>query len=263
MTRFPDVGALAAAPLDDVLAAWSRPRLLLRGRATCTPAPGRGRELARRAAVARLRAARGPWHRAVTRPGPSRRSRLASARRWSTATSRACSHGCSRSRPSQISGGTTRGVGASAGADGCPARAPCAWRSQPGPDGARRDHAAHRPRHVASRARSRRWCATRGRFSCRTPSHASASDELPILAHAALWIEHAGELVLARRKPGGLFGGLWELPQATTRAAITRALRAAHVDPIAVAYHEQTLASPPPAHRSVPRRDARAACHAC
>jgi A/G-specific adenine glycosylase len=36
--------------------------------------------------------------------------------------------------------------------------------------------------------------------------------ELPILARCHVWIEEAGEIVLARRRPDGLFGGLWELP---------------------------------------------------
>ena len=64
--------------------------------------------------------------------------------------------------------------------------------------------------------------------------------ELPLLARAALWIEEAGHVVLARRAPEGLFGGLWELPQADDRDAIARALGVT-VDDEPVAYHEQTL----------------------
>ena len=64
--------------------------------------------------------------------------------------------------------------------------------------------------------------------------------ELPLLARAALWIEDAGLVVLARRIPEGLFGGLWELPQADDRLAIARALGVtAESEP--VAYHDQTL----------------------
>ncbi|HTL33307.1 MAG TPA: A/G-specific adenine glycosylase [Kofleriaceae bacterium] len=65
--------------------------------------------------------------------------------------------------------------------------------------------------------------------------------ELPILARGALWIERDGELLLARRTPGGLFGGLWELPQADTALEIAGALGVTHLDEDAVAYHEQTL----------------------
>jgi A/G-specific adenine glycosylase len=65
--------------------------------------------------------------------------------------------------------------------------------------------------------------------------------ELPILSRAALWIEQDGELLLARRMPGGLFGGLWELPQADSALEIARALGVTHLDEDAVAYHDQTL----------------------
>ena len=69
------------------------------------------------------------------------------------------------------------------------------------------------------------------------------ASELPVLARAALWLHEArtDDLVLARRTPEGLFGGLWELPQGETAAAIARALGAGVVDPDPVAYHDQTL----------------------
>src|SRR5690349_1279246 len=35
------------------------------------------------------------------------------------------------------------------------------------------------------------------------------ASELPLLARTAVWIEDAGEIVLVRRTPDGLFGGLW------------------------------------------------------
>jgi len=62
--------------------------------------------------------------------------------------------------------------------------------------------------------------------------------ELPLLAREALWIERGGEVVLARREPQGLFGGLWELPQGDGAA---RALGVT-VEREPVAIHEQTLA---------------------
>lgn len=39
------------------------------------------------------------------------------------------------------------------------------------------------------------------------------TSELPILATSALWVVRRGRLLLARRAPHGLYGGLWELPQ--------------------------------------------------
>src|SRR5262249_25419373 len=65
--------------------------------------------------------------------------------------------------------------------------------------------------------------------------------ELPVLARAALWIYARGELVLARRRPEGLFGGLWELPQGDDPLEVARALGVTGVEPEPVAYHDQTL----------------------
>jgi A/G-specific adenine glycosylase len=70
----------------------------------------------------------------------------------------------------------------------------------------------------------------------RTPAHA-----LPELARAALWLEADGELVLARRRPEGLFGGLWELPQGASAAEVARALGVARVGAAPVAHHDQVL----------------------
>src|SRR6187551_3359477 len=38
-------------------------------------------------------------------------------------------------------------------------------------------------------------------------------DQLPLLERTHVWIEDAGTIVLGRRPAGGLFGGLWELPE--------------------------------------------------
>jgi A/G-specific adenine glycosylase len=66
------------------------------------------------------------------------------------------------------------------------------------------------------------------------------ASELPILGRDALWIEARGTIVLARREPKGLFGGLWELPQGETAFEIARALGVT-ADAEAVAFHDQTL----------------------
>jgi A/G-specific adenine glycosylase len=73
------------------------------------------------------------------------------------------------------------------------------------------------------------------------PVRAPRDRELPVLARAALWIEADGAIVLARRRPDGLFGGLWELPQGDVAGVVARALGCARVDREPVAHHEQTL----------------------
>jgi A/G-specific adenine glycosylase len=60
--------------------------------------------------------------------------------------------------------------------------------------------------------------------------------ELPILARTVVWIERGGEIFLARRRAGGLFGGLWELPEQGAVLALGGAVEA---EP--VAHHDQTL----------------------
>jgi A/G-specific adenine glycosylase len=47
----------------------------------------------------------------------------------------------------------------------------------------------------------------------RLPARKRAAD-LPLLDRTALWIEAGGRVLLARRSPEGLYGGLWELPPA-------------------------------------------------
>ncbi|HEX7843417.1 MAG TPA: A/G-specific adenine glycosylase [Kofleriaceae bacterium] len=62
------------------------------------------------------------------------------------------------------------------------------------------------------------------------------ASELPVLARTLVWIEEAGQIVLVRRTPAGLFGGLWELPPLEVAAAL-----GVTVDPEPVAFHDQTL----------------------
>ena len=43
------------------------------------------------------------------------------------------------------------------------------------------------------------------------------------ITEVALWIERRGKVLVGRRLPGGLYGGLWELPQGDDAAAAARA----------------------------------------
>ena len=66
--------------------------------------------------------------------------------------------------------------------------------------------------------------------------------ELPILARAALWIEARRRASCSRgAAPEGLFGGLWELPQADDPLEIATRARRYQLDDEPVAYHDQTL----------------------
>jgi len=64
--------------------------------------------------------------------------------------------------------------------------------------------------------------------------------ELRLLEREALWLGDQTHVVLARRAPGGLFGGLWELPQADSASEVASALGVTF-DREPVAYHDQTL----------------------
>ncbi|MGE0395188.1 MAG: A/G-specific adenine glycosylase [Kofleriaceae bacterium] len=60
--------------------------------------------------------------------------------------------------------------------------------------------------------------------------------ELPILARTLVWICEGDSILLARRAPDGLFGGLWELPPLEIANAL-----GVTVDETPVAHHDQTL----------------------
>ncbi|MEO8704771.1 MAG: A/G-specific adenine glycosylase [Kofleriaceae bacterium] len=60
--------------------------------------------------------------------------------------------------------------------------------------------------------------------------------ELAILARTLVWICDGDKIVLARRRPEGLFGGLWELPSRELAERLGVAL-----DGEAVAHHDQVL----------------------
>ena len=60
--------------------------------------------------------------------------------------------------------------------------------------------------------------------------------ELPLIERTAVWIARGDEIVLARRRPDGLFGGLWELPQRDFADALGAA-----IDATPIAHHDQVL----------------------
>ncbi|MBA2545040.1 MAG: NUDIX domain-containing protein, partial [Deltaproteobacteria bacterium] len=60
--------------------------------------------------------------------------------------------------------------------------------------------------------------------------------DLPVLERTLVWIERTGGIVIARRRPDGLFGGLWELPDRELAEQL-----GARVDDQAVAHHDQVL----------------------
>lgn len=62
------------------------------------------------------------------------------------------------------------------------------------------------------------------------------ASELPLVERTLVWIERGAEIVLARRRADGLFGGLWELPELASVLAL-----GGTVDAAPVAHHEQTL----------------------
>lgn len=64
---------------------------------------------------------------------------------------------------------------------------------------------------------------------------------LPELRLHALWVMRGAQLVLARRKPRGLFGGLWELPSGASAVAVAEAFGAELTGEGAVAHHNQIL----------------------
>jgi A/G-specific adenine glycosylase len=66
------------------------------------------------------------------------------------------------------------------------------------------------------------------------------ASELPLLPRAALWLAAGDDIVLARREPHGLFGGLWELPQGDDALDVATAFGVTF-DREAVAFHDQTL----------------------
>lgn len=75
----------------------------------------------------------------------------------------------------------------------------------------------------------------------RLPARKREAD-LPLLQTVALWVERDGRLLLAQRPPTGLFAGLWELPQGADADDAAAAVGATLDGPPRVrAHHQQTL----------------------
>jgi A/G-specific adenine glycosylase len=67
------------------------------------------------------------------------------------------------------------------------------------------------------------------------------ADQLPLISLVAIWAMRGDQVVLARRKPRGLFGGLWELPSGESAEAAAAVIGAKLDEGAAVAFHDQVL----------------------
>ncbi len=215
MQRFPTAAALAAAPLDDVLAAWSglgyygRARNLHRGAREVAQrfggqVPATAEELRSLPGVGRYTAG------AVASIGFGRREPLVDgnvarvlARLFaieddvrSPAGARRLWQIAGELVPAERPGDFNQGLmelgqkictPAAPRCDACPLSAPCAARA-----GGRTGDLPVIGKRTADR-------------------------DKPLLRADAVWLERGGRVLLARRRPRGLFGGLWELPQAGDR----------------------------------------------
>lgn len=241
LERFPTVEALAAAPLDEVLAAWaglgyySRARNLHRGAAEVVaryggelPAsakalktlPGIGRytagAIASVAFGAREPAVDGNIARVLARlfdiDDDIRKGR-GQKKLWALAAGLV---------PDGDAGDFNQGL-MELGQTVCIARAP---------------RCGDCPVADLCIARARGRESELPRTSPRVPAK-----ELPLLSRAAMWIEQRGKIALCRRRPEGLYGGLWELPSADSVAALNDAFASTVkvISPHPVMVHRQTL----------------------
>lgn len=226
MVAFPTLAALAEAPLDAVLAHWSglgyyaRARNLHRAAVHCVGAYGG--ELPRDPQVL------------ATLPGIGRSTAAAIA---------AQAHGV---RVPILDGNVRRVLARHAGIDGDLARADTQRRLWAEAD-ARMPHARIADYTQALMDLGASCCTARGPDCTRCPVGADCIaraqdrvDELPRrrparrapIRHAIMLLAHepCGRLLLERRPPSGVWGGLWCLPQAedeaTARARLARQARA-------------------------------------
>jgi A/G-specific adenine glycosylase len=244
MTRFPSVGALAAAPLDDVLAAWaglgyySRARNLHAGARWV--AAERAGELPRTAGELRAVPGIGPYTAgAIASIAYAERTPLVDGnvarvlarvcgvdddvkstagqkRLWALAGELMVALPRAMT-PGELNQGLME-LGATVCTPTAPACLTCPLSGQ-----------------CVARAEGRQAELPR------LPARKAAAD-LRELASVALWIERRGALLFAQRPVGGLYGGLWELPQGDDAAAAARAVGVKlRGTPEAVGEHRQVL----------------------
>ena len=244
MATFPTVEALAAAPLDAVLAAWaglgyySRARNLKKG-AEVVAARFAG-ELPRRAAELRAVPGIGPYTAgAIASIAFGERTPLVDGN-----VARVLARVYALGADVKSSAGQ-RALWARAGAlvEALPAGTPPGDLNQGLMELGATLCTPTQPRCLVcpiARGCEAARRGTQARYPVTAPR--KREDELPVLERAALWLlDGGGQLVLARRVPQGLFGGLWELPQGATRLEIARALGVTRVAREPVAFHDQTL----------------------
>jgi A/G-specific adenine glycosylase len=241
LERFPTVDALAAAPLDDVLAAWSglgyysRARNLHRGAAEVVARyggrlpseaselralPGIGRYTA--GAIASISFDRrepvvdGNVMRVLARVyeiDDNVKSTPVQKRMWQLA---------SEMVPAESPSDFNQGI-MELGATVCTPRRPSCGACP-----------------LASLCRAR---ATGRQAELPVTPRRKSADELPLIDVAAAWIERRGKLLLMRRVASGLYGGMWELPQAGAPGALDEAIGVAVtlLSDAPAAQHEQQL----------------------
>jgi len=234
MARFPTVAALAAAPLDDVLAAWAGLGYYSRARNLHAGARAVGGALPRRAAELRAVPGIGPYTAgAIASIAFGERAPLVDgnvarvlARAFAIADD-----------IKSTAGGKALWKAAGAVMDALPATAAPGDLNQGLMELGATLCAPTQPRCLVCPIAAHCEAARTGRQD-ELPVVAARKkeSELPVLARTLVWLERGRELLLARRRAGGLFGGLWELPE---RAAAVRLGATVERDP--VAYHDQTL----------------------
>jgi A/G-specific adenine glycosylase len=234
MAKFPTVGALADAPLDDVLAAWSGLGYYSRARNLWTGARAVGAALPQTASELRAVPGIGPYTAgAIASIAFGERAPLVDGNvarvlarvfaiehplKSTAATKALWKHAgeLMTALPEAAAPGDLNQGLMELGATLCtPAQPRCLLCPIAGScEALRTGRTAELPIAAARKPQS----------------------ELPILARTLVWMADGDAIVLARRRPDGLFGGLWELP------AIELAERlGATIDREAVAHHDQVL----------------------
>jgi A/G-specific adenine glycosylase len=231
LARFPDLASLAAAPQEEVMALWSglgyyaRARNLQRAAQEVVARHG-GRFPRRIEDIEPCPASAAPP------PPPSPCSPSARARRSSTATSSACWRGSSASTASPARKRGEAPVGA-----GRIAAARARHRGlHPGPDGPRRDAVQPRQPRCGDCPLAAQCVALRDGRIAELPTP-RAPRAVPQRAVRVLVLLNRGSVLLERRPPQGIWGGLLSLPE-LPEGALPR--RYAGAQPLPVVRHAFT-----------------------